>query len=422
MAKLLEDMVKRHNTENKKIEKQIYNLKAKDILEKIKITENEINHTQNKSKHMLWFVATISIVFCFFAVSFLFEKAEILIYPKIKEVVLNENLSAAFDSNSNGLFFDLVTMEGEESKTLQFTEEKEVALNALGTVVIYNTFGSSSQTLSIDTRLEGSNGKIYKTQTKTIVPGKSKDGTPGQVEVGIYASEAGEEYNSAPLDFKILGFKGTSKYSKFYGRTKTNTEITGGFKGKSPAVSETDKINAVLELENILKEKLIKKVNTPDFVLFKNAIFFSVDDVNIPLSSKDNNLIITMKGTLRGILFNEQKLTKKIIENKVENYKDGEFYIPKIKDLTFSLSNKENVSLQDIKSINFNLSGPISIVSKIDVDKFIITLLGKYKKDFNQILSQYQNIDSATLTLSPFWKKSIPDEIKNIKVIVNYPE
>ncbi len=422
MAKLLEDMVKRHNTENKKTEKQIYNLRAKDVLEKIKITENEINHTQNKSKHMLWFVATISIVFCFFAVSFLFEKAEILIYPKIKEVVLNENLSATFDSNSNGLFFDLVTMEGEESKTLQFTEEKEVALNALGTVVIYNTFGSSSQTLSIDTRLEGSNGKIYKTQTKTIVPGKAKDGTPGQVEVGIYASEAGEEYNSAPLDFKILGFKGTSKYSKFYGRTKTNTEITGGFKGKSPAVSETDKINAILELENILKEKLIKKVNTPDFVLFKNAIFFSVDDVNIPLSSKDNNLIITMKGTLRGILFNEQKLTKKIIENKVENYKDGEFYIPKIKDLTFSLSNKENVSLQDVKNINFNLSGSVNIVSKIDVDKFVGTLLGKYKKDFNQILSQYENIDSATLTLSPFWKKSIPDETKNIKVIVNYPE
>lgn len=422
MAKyLLEDMVKTHKIETKRENRQIYNIKAREILEKIKVTEKEIDKTQDKSRYMLWFVALISIVFCFFAVSFLFENAKISIYPKTKDMVLNKNLSANFDSNSDGLFFDLVTIEGEESKTLQFTEEKDVAEKAVGTVILYNTFSSSPQTLSIDTRLEGSNGKIYKTQTKTSVPGKSKDGTPGQVEVGIYAGEAGAEYNSTPLDFKIFGFKGTPKYSKFYGRTKTGTEIAGGFKGKAPAVSEVDKTNAILELENSLREKLLKKVATPDFVLFKNAIFFSVDDVNIPFDSKDNNLTITMKGTLRGILFNEQKLTKEIVENKIEKNDGDEFYIPNISNLTFSLSNKE-ILFQDIKDIDFNLSGPVTIVYKIDTDKFISNLLGKSKKDFNQILSQFGNIDSATLTLSPFWKRTIPNEVKNIKVIVNYPE
>ena len=75
-----------------------------------------------------------------------------------------------------------------------------------------------------------------------------------------------------------------------------------------------------------------------------------------------------------------------------------------------------------MKSINFNLSGPAKIVWKLDENKFITDLLGKLKKDFNQILSQYPNIDSATLTLSPFWKRSISDQAKKIKVIVNYPK
>jgi hypothetical protein len=58
----------------------------------------------------------------------------------------------------------------------------------------------------------------------------------------------------------------------------------------------------------------------------------------------------------------------------------------------------------------------------VDVNKFIADLLGKSKKDFTQTLAQYPNIDSATLKLSPFWKLSLPDQIKNIKVIVNYPQ
>src|SRR6185436_19331087 len=105
----------------------------------------------------------------------------------------------------------------------------------------YNNYSTASQNLDIDTRLEGSNGKIYKTKTKIVIPGM-KDGKTGSVEVKVYASVAGPEYNSAPLDFKIFGFKGTPKYSKFYGRSKG--ALSGGAKGKAPALSaeEEDKL------------------------------------------------------------------------------------------------------------------------------------------------------------------------------------
>jgi hypothetical protein len=131
---------------------------------------------------------------------------------------------------------------------------------------------------------------------------------------------------------------------------------------------------------------------------------------------------LTLKGTLYGFLFDEQELTKKIAENNIDKYDGSEIYIPNIRDLTFSLSNKNNISFDNVKNIDFNLSGPAKIIWKLDVNKFTTDLLGKSKKGFNLLLSQYSNIDSATLTLSPFWKMSIPDKTKDIKIIVNYPK
>jgi len=386
------------------------------------------DHSKKKHRYGLWFIAIFSLAFLFFALSFLFSKAEVVVISKTENVVLNENLSASKDSNTDGLSFDLVVISGEENKIIKTTEEKDIKERAMGAVMLYNIFSSSPQVFSADTRLEGSNDKIYKTQTKITVPGKSKNGTPGSIEVKIYGENAGEEYNSAPLDFKILGFKGTPKYSKFYGRSKG--EITGGFVGKAPFISDTEKTSAISDLKTSLQAKLFKKVvdQIPNgFVLFKDAVFFNINSTDVPFVAKNNNLTVTLKGTLYGLLFNEQKLTKKIASDTIEKYDGSDVFIPNIKDLSFSLSpgeagmeNKDSVSFDNIKNINFNLSGKALIVWKLNVDKFINDLLGKSKNDFNLIISQYPNINSATLSLSPMWRISFPDQAKDIKVTINY--
>ena len=380
---------------------------------------------RNKSRYRLWSVAIISLVFFLFAISYMFLEVTITINPKIKEIVLNENLSAGKDGGAEARSFDLIVISGEENKIAQATEEKDVLEKAQGVVLIYNAFSSASQRLDIDTRLEGSNGKIYKTVKQIIVPGM-KDNIPGSMEVGIYGEKAGEEYNSDPLDFTVFGFKGTPKYSKFYARSKG--EITGGFKGKASVISEAQKLAAQNELKTALQTKLFKKATDqiPDgLILFKDAVFLKVDDNNVdPVSSKDNLLSVKLKGTLYGFLLNEEKLTKKITENYIQKDDDSIVYLPNIRDLTFSLAlpaNEDTVSFGDIKNIDFNLSGAAKIVWKLEENKLVTDLLGKSKKDFNNILLQYPNIDSADFVISPFWKMSFPDKIKDIKVIVNYP-
>lgn len=376
-----------------------------------------------RPRYMLWSVAIISLIFFLFSISYLFQKASITVNPKMQNVILDENLSASLDSKTEALSFDLIVISGEEGEIVQTTEEKNVSEKAQGVVLIYNTFSSATQRLDIDTRLEGSNGKIYKTQKQIIVPGM-KGNAPGSVEVGIYAGNTGAEYNSGPLDFTIFGFKGTPKYSKFYARSKG--EIAGGFKGKASIISDTQKLTAINDLKTALQTKLFKKATDQipsGFILFKNAVFLdnyeNVVDLAFP---KDNMLPIKLKGTLYGFLFNEEKLTKKIAEDNIDEYDGSLVYIPNIQDLNFSLSNKDSISFGDVKNIDFNLKGTVKVVRKLDESKLAADLLGKPKKDFNKIVAQYPNIDSADLSISPFWKRSLPDKIKNIKVIVNYPK
>lgn len=378
----------------------------------------------HRPRSRLWVVALVSLIFFVFSLSYLFGKAEVKVNPKFKDVVLSESLSASKDANTDSLPFDLVVISGEESKEVASGEEKDISLKAKGTVVIYNNFGFSSQALDIDTRLEGSNGKIYKTVKRIVVPGKPSADKPGSIEIGIYATEAGQEYNSLPLDFKIFGFRGTPKYSKFYARSKG--DITGGFKGKTKVIPDSLKATVLSELKNNLKAKLLKKVTDQipsGFILFKDAIFLNIDNsVDIPLTGNDI-LEVKIKGTLYGFLFDEKKLTDKIAKNNIENYDGSEMHIPKIRDLNFFLSTElDSSSFKDLKNINFNLKGNAKIVWSVDTDKLAAELLSRSKKDFNQILSAYPNIDSATLTLSPIWKRSIPDKLKDVKVIVNYPE
>ena len=385
---------------------------------------DKIKPSKKGPKYRIYFVALISVVFLLFALSFLFSGAKITIAPKVQEIPLkNENLSATKDSSTSDLSFDLVMIPGEENKIIQGGETKDVTVKATGIVVIYNAFSSSSQNLDIDTRLEGSNGKIYKTVKKITVPGMTA-GKPGSVEVGIYGAVGGEAYNSAPLDFKIFGFKGTPKYSKFYGRSKG--DITGGFTGKSPIVSALDKTIAVSELKATLQADLLKKVTgqIPDgFVLFKDAVFTNINDQDVGfVSNQDNTVTVNIKGTLYGFIFDEQKLTKKIAGDIIDKYDGSEVSIPNIRDLTFSLANKDNVSFADVTSINFSLSGTPKIIWKVDTAKFIADVLGKKKSDFNQVLAQYPSIDTAQLVIRPFWKTSFPDKSSSIQVIVNYPK
>jgi len=425
MPKTFQDIVKVKKNREEDYKKIIFS----KTLNKIPPPMDDFPSTKQekpKSYRTLWFVALISVVFLFFAISFLFSSATVTINPKTKDFVLNKTLTATKSTSTDSLSYDLVVLSGEEKKEVKGGEEKDYLEYAKGSVLIYNSFSSLPQPLSIDTRLEGSNGKIYKTKIKVVVPGMEKSGTPGKIGVDIYGAEVGDAYNSTPLDFKILGFKGTSKYSKIYARSVG--DITGGLKGKSSQVSDVDKTNALKELNDTLFMKLFQKAKNqipPDFVLLNGATFLNVDEENMIPAGTPGNFTISIKGTFDGILFNKEKLTKEVVKAFSDANSGTDVtnvYVSNIESLSISSFDQNLVTLDSMKDITFNLSGTAKIVWKIDADKLVADLLGKSKKDFTQILSAYPDIDSAVLSIKPVWKNSFPDKIGKIKVIINYPK
>jgi len=372
--------------------------------------------------YTLWVVALISVVFLFFALSFLFSSAEVMINPKTKDFVFNKNFLATKGANTDSISYSSIVLSGEESKKVLAGEEKEYLEYAKGSVLIYN-LSSAVQTLAINTKLEGSNGKIYKTKTKVTVPKTSTGGIPGKVSVEIYGAEPGVEYNSSPLDFKILGFKGTPKYGKFYARSVG--EIAGGLKGKARQVNASDKEKAIIELKTALAEKLFKKAKdqTPkDFILFPDASFLNLDEEKVDSASSEGEVLLSIKGTFYGLLFKEKEISKKITSLLLEEGDKSDVFLYNISNLKFSLENKDLIAFTDANEINFNLSGDLKMVWRVDQNKILSEILGKNKKDFNKILSEYPDIESANLSIKPIWKTTIPENNKKIKILVNYPK
>lgn len=413
---LFQDMVKAKNIKQKKPQTEVVlPTKTKTVLYK--------KDESTKTRHTLWFVALIAVVFLVFAVSVLFSKADITISPKQKEFDLNSSFSAVKEGNDTNLSFDTVILSDSENKTIQATGSENVSIKATGTVILYNAFSTTPQKLKIDTRLEGSNGKIYKTKTALVIPGMSADKIPGSVEAEIYADVAGVESNTDPIDFKIFGFKNGPKYEKFYGRSKGT--ITGGFVGERPQISEEEKTNTQNEIKDTLKAKLISKVESQlpaGFVLFPDAVFVDFDPNISFVTNKDNGATMTIKGTLSGFIFNEENLSKTLVSTLLIKDQDQNAYISNTKSLTFALVNKDDVSFVNTKNISFTLKGKSNVVWKVDQNLVLQDLINSNKKDFNNILAKYSNIASADLALRPIWKSTLPDKIEKINVSVNYPK
>jgi len=392
--------------------------------EEVVVRPIEVRKPKEATNYGLWIVAIICIIFLFFTFSSFFARAYVSINPKIVKTTLNDTILAERDLsvNETGLSYQLMILEAEDSKNIEGGGEEPFEEKAKGTVILYNAYSSSPQSLDVNTRLESANGKIYKTDAKVIIPGLSDVGIPGSVEVGVIALESGESYNDNLNDFVIFSFKNTSKASKFYGRS--TSPITGGFKGLKKIVNLEDQDLAKKELEASLQDTLLQKAREqipPGYILFKDATFFKFSSNLEDNSTEVGKVPFSVQGTLYGFLFKEIDLINEIMNLKFPTEKDRNIYIQNLKDLSFTLSEKD-ISFIDAKTITFKLVGPVEIISLVEENDILSDLAGKEKKDFKNILSTYSNVDSADLTIQPIWESDIPKKTKSIKVKINYPE
>ena len=251
----------------------------------------EIARVGGGAKKFFVFFAGIFVLFAALAAGyFLFPKATLALQIKSQEKSVALDLTAS-TQNSGTITGDKTLPANFEQTTKETTEDfystgsKDGGSKATGQAVIYNEFSSENQPLIATTRLETSDGKIFRITKNVIVPGMTNVGNetkPGAIEVDIVADQPGESYNIDPADFKIPGFKDTpSKYDKFYAKSANPT--TGGSTGATKVVTAQDITSAKEKIAADGREAAITELKnnlSPDRKIFDDAVQTDVSNIS----------------------------------------------------------------------------------------------------------------------------------------------
>jgi len=398
----------------------------------LKRNNYHMNHRIHRSKKSsgsgLWFLVIVIIIGLFFGFSVIFSSAEVSVVPQSKNVLIETELTAFKRSAPETILFDVFVMNDELTESVLGDFDVEVYEPARGVVRIYNSHGPESQNLAIDTRLIDSNGRIYKTIEKVTVPGISiieGEEVPGFVDVDIYASDVGSEYNheGSSLRLSILGFQESAnpKFETIY--AETLTPLLGGFSGLQKTVSEDIKNNLISEMKETIKDNLYSRaVSQISENTFLVEGMQTLDDFEVfEFFNKETELLdITVRTSLRSVVFNKNSFEKYIILNYMNNVTQEDVYVTNLESLNISFVDRDlqTTNLSQLENLLFNLNDTVNFVWNVNKDKLVFDLVGRRKRDFVDIIKKYPSISSASLKMSPFWRWKMPEVGEDIKVII----
>lgn len=381
---------------------------------KKKKTVRKSNPPKDRSKYVLWGIAVVSILVLIFAIASLFTGATVTIKPKQQFLSLNNTLTASIsDDEGSDLRYQPIQISDTASLEAEADGQEVVEQKASGTIIVFNEHSSSSQQLIEKTRFETPDGKIYRISEGVTIPGQKSVGgetVPGQLEVVVYADEAGGDYNIGLTDFTIPGFKGDPRYDTFYARSKT--AISEGFVGTKSVIDDVTEESKRNELKEVLKERLSNELSkrlSSELLIPEGGIYFSFDEV--PSTKTTGNTVeIIEKGTIMAVTITSKDMAGSLVSGS------DSVHIVNIDEVTVSLvggSEYETVPTEDIEIL---ISGDAHLVWDFDEDKLIRDLAGEPKSSISSILATYSSIDSAKAVIRPFWRRSFPTDTDRITV------
>ena len=373
----------------------------------------------------VWIVVGLVLCAFFVACASYFARATVTLSPRINHVPFDTTLTATTEKNSGKLSYELMSLSGSETGSLLSTNSLDKKTKAIGVAVLYNATNSVFRVGS-GTVLEAPTGKRYLTKGAVTIPKAIKSGKtliPGSISVPIEGAQIGIEYNSDPTDLVFVSLANTAKAKDIYARTKT--ALTGGYQGVVYVPDPAQIATLRTELSTKLTDKLFRQAQAqiPQHILiYKDATFF-YGDPQETLVQDSPNILVTVSGSMTLVLLREDDFTRAIAKAVLSQYGGETVFIPTIKDIPVSIVNKE--TLTDLKAqteLSFLLAGEGDIVTKIDIATFKNELPELRGKEFQRIVKQFPEIDTATYKIFPFWKRHFPESLEKIKVINTFPE
>lgn len=357
-------------------------------------------------------------------------KAEVLINAKKltlsldnSQVLIDKNITEA-NYNQKVIPGNLFIFSEEEKQDFKSTGQAKDEQYAKGVITIINNYSSSPQILVARTRFEHPSGKIFRLDSRIVIPGATiQDGKlqPSSIDANVTADQPGPEYNipscNGDCKFTIPGFKGTSKFDGFYGIS--NKPMTGGTSGSVPMVTPED----LKKAEDVILEKISNKINED----FKNKIpkdlkildgaksSIKIVKLNSDASSGDfrQNFTVTGVGEIKVIAFKEQDLID-LIQNQIANQKPDKY----------DYCGAPTIEYKEVKpdfekgALRITFSAKQTLCYRLSLDDLKKEIAGKDQKELNIIFQSIDGIETAKVKLFPFWIKTIPNNLKKINITI----
>jgi len=387
--------------------------------------EKILKTTRVKGRAGKYFVIFLTLFFLFWAAAsayFFLPQATIILHMKMEEksasLTVEANVSESkVDQENKKIPAVLEQITKEKSGEFEATGSQSGAGKAGGKVVIYNEFSSENQPLVATTRLETSDGKIFRITKNVIVPGMTKVGgetKPGAIEVEVVADQPGEEYNIGPTSFKIPGFKGGPKYEKFH--AESSRAMEGGSKTGSSLVTSKDiaaaKENLVAMAKKEALEELKSKMGEGQY-FFEDTALFSVinssSSESIGAKAQKFTYTVTVKGQV--LSFREDDVKELISADEKANGTDST-------QINFEKGINYILSESDVEKgfLKFEAKTDFYSTPALDVSNFKKGVLGKNTEELEGLIKNYPAVKNADVNFWPFFVNRVPMDESRVKI------
>ena len=409
--------------------KKLTDLSDDTTIRRISITPPR-GKTKRKSRR--WIVILISIVVVVSGIGYVasvyFSRASFTLVPRSVPIAVNSTYVAQNAPDKAALTYEIAAVKGSASAIVPATDGPTISTQAKGKVTLYNSYTAQSQRLIAGTRLSDESGRIYRIVNSINIPGYTTVNgvvTPGTLVTNITADKAGQEYNqvssSATSNFKIVAYKGTSRYDSIYARL--TSDLTGGYVGTKKNISPALIASTTVELQAKLTASLLSEIkgSIPQGYIMYPTGYTTAFQAPVTSGTDPRSATLTQQGTLYGILFKKDELISRIAgEDAISAFAEFDYTTPGLESIEFSIANKKDFSPIKKNTLIIKLRGDIMLIGTIPVDDLKAKLAGLSLPDTADVLRSFKpvvNIEKSSGQVTPPWA-NVPSNTENITVEV----
>ena len=335
-------------------------------------------------------------------------------------VIVYKN-SSAVNIEEKSIPAEFLTLTRNVNLEFLATGKEMVKEKASGKITIYNAHSSDPQALVTNTRFLSPDGKLFRLEKTTVVPGaKILEGKiiPSSIEAIVIADQAGPEYNIGPVEhFTIPGFQGSPKYNNFYASSKE--PMKGGFIGEAAVVAEEDINKAKSKLAETLKSSLeqdfILGFADKDLKFLDGAKEFKMlkEEIGVKPKERKDKFSIFGEASLNAIGFKESDLLSLLRDLAQKEL--GMDLTYKNFEIGYGLARADFNS----KKISFPVEFKAKFTRPISLEQVRQQILGKNETELKTIIFSLPGLERAKVSLWPFWVRKVPKNERAVKISID---